>query len=328
MKNGFFVGNVHIAGDRLLAPMDGFSDSPFRSVARRLGSAASYTEFISGIDVLHGNHFVEDKISFFPEERPVIFQIFDQEPERILRVARDLEKYQPDIIDINMGCPTKSVSGRGAGAGLLLDPEKIETIFSSLAKVLSVPISGKIRLGWDENSRNYLTIAKIIEENGGQMLAVHGRTREQLYTGKADWDAIAEVKSALSIPVIGNGDVQVKEDIARMKEYTGCDAVMIGRAAIGNPWIFSGLNRDEVKPVQVYETMCFHFERMIRFYGPEYGLVLFRKHTNRYLAPYDLPRDIRRDLLTENEPQAFMEMLSDLFFKYQLFQTEVEIFQG
>ncbi|MHC1784873.1 MAG: tRNA dihydrouridine synthase [Anaerolineaceae bacterium] len=326
MNNGFFVGNVHIPGDLILAPMDGFSDSPFRSVARKLGSAASYSEFINGIDVLHGTHFVEDKLNFLPEERPLIFQIFDQEPARILKVALELEKHHPDIIDINMGCPTKSVSGRGAGAGLLQEPEKIEEIFSTLSKVLSVPLSGKIRLGWDDKSRNYLTVAKIIEDNGGKMLAVHGRTREQLYTGKADWDAIAEVKSILSIPVIGNGDVQLVEDISRMKEHTGCDAVMIGRAAIGNPWIFSHLNRDDVKIERVYETMTFHLNRMFEFYGPEFGLVLFRKHTTRYLAPYNLPRDIRSDLLTEMNPHAFKEMLSDIFFKYQLFQTEDEIF--
>lgn len=324
MDNGFFVGNVFIKGDLVLAPMDGFSDSPFRSVARRLGSAASYTEFISGIDVLHGNHFVEDKLSFTPQERPVIFQIFDHEPDRILKVARELEKYRPDIIDINMGCPTRNVSGRGAGAGLLLEPEKIELIFRSLSKVLSVPVSGKIRLGWDENSRNYLTIAKIIEDSGGKMLAIHGRTREQLYTGKADWDAIAEVKSHLTIPVIGNGDVKVKEDIALMKAHTGCDGVMIGRAAIGNPWIFSRMNRHDVKMQMVYEIMVFHLERMLEFYGPEFGLILFRKHTNQYLAPYKLPRDVRHDLMTETDSKNFKEMLSDLFNKYQCFQTEDE----
>ncbi len=328
MDNGFFVGNVHIPGELILAPMDGFSDSPFRSVARRLGSAASYSEFINGIDVLHGNHFIEDRLSFAAEERPMIFQIFDQEPARILKVALELEKYQPDIIDINMGCPTKNISGRGAGAGLLLEPEKIEEIFRMLSSELSVPLSGKIRLGWDDRSRNYLTIAKIIEDNGGKMLAVHGRTREQLYTGKADWDAIAEIKSALSIPVIGNGDVQVKADIDRMKSHTGCDAVMIGRAAIGNPWIFSRLDRDEVKVIEVYETMTFHLNRMFEFYGPELGLILFRKHTNRYLAPYHLPCDIRSDLLTETDPHQFKEMLSDLFFKYQLFLNDDEIVLG
>lgn len=324
-ENGFFVGDVKIPGDLVLAPMDGFSDSPFRSVARRLGSAASYSEFISGIDVLHGNHFVHDKIRFLPEERPVIFQIFDQEPARILQVAVELEKYNPDIIDINMGCPTKSVSGRGAGAGLLQEPEKIKEIFSTLSKTLSVPVSGKVRLGWDDQSRNYLTIAKIIEDNGGKMVAVHGRTREQLYTGKADWDAIAETKAILSIPVIGNGDVRLVEDIARMKNHTGCDAVMIGRAAIGNPWIFSHLNRDEVKISMVYDVMSFHLKRMFDFYGPALGLVLFRKHTSRYLAPYNLPRDIRTDLLTEKDPRNFQDMLSDLFFKYQLFDTCDEV---
>ncbi len=324
-NNGFFVGKVNIPGDLVLAPMDGFSDSPFRSVARRLGSAASYSEFINGVDVLHGNHFVHEKMKFLPEERPLIFQIFDQDPDRILQVALELEKLNPDIIDINMGCPTKSVSGRGAGAGLMQEPDKIKTIFSTLSKKLTVPLSGKIRLGWDERSRNYLDIARIIEDNGGRMLAVHGRTREQLYTGSADWDPIAEIKSALSIPVIGNGDIRVVEDISRMKNHTGCDAVMIGRAAIGNPWILSHLNREEVKISTVYETMTFHLNRMFDFYGPDLGLVLFRKHTSRYLAPYDLPRDIRTDLLTENNPRMFMEMLSDLFFKYQLFQTLDEI---
>lgn len=325
MNTGFYVGNVLIPGELILAPMDGYSDSPFRLVTRKLGSAASYSEFINGIDVIHDHLFVKDRIRFTNQERPVIFQIFDQDPERILKVALQLERYNPDIIDINMGCPTKTVTGRGAGAGLLQEPEKVEEIFRSLSRAIKVPITAKIRLGWDDNSRNYLTIAKTIEDNGGKMLAVHGRTREQLYTGNADWDAIAEIKLALSIPVIGNGDVRVTNDIARMKSHTNCDAVMIGRAAIGNPWIFSYLDRENVKIQQVYDTMVFHLKRMFDFYGPEFGLVLFRKHTNKYLAPYSLPKDIKTDLLTETDPNLFMEMLDDLFFKFQLFLTEEEI---
>jgi tRNA-dihydrouridine synthase B len=301
-------GNVE-PGDLILAPMDGFSDLPFRSICRELGSAMSYTGFINTLDILHGHPYVAQKLAFLPEERPVVFQIFDNDPDRLLEVAVRLQELGPDRIDVNMGCSVNCVSGRGAGAGLLRTPLKIARIFRRLSRALAVPVSGKIRLGWDDDHRNYLLVARIIEENGGALLAVHARTRVQGYGGQADWDAIAQIKQAVSIPVIGNGDVRTVADIERLQTHTGCDAVMIGRAAIGNPWIFSRLDRRQVPPEQVKATMLKHLERMCSFYGSEPGLVLFRKHASRYLSQIPLTKEQRQKLLTAESQVEFLELL-------------------
>ena len=270
----------------------------------------SYTEFISAIEVLDGHPKLERRLSFLPEERPVVFQIFDDDPERLMRAALVLQKYQPDIIDINMGCSARRVSNRGAGAGLLRTPLKIARIFSQLSNALEVPITGKIRLGWDDGCRNYKLVARIIEENGGALIAVHGRTKQQGYSGEADWAAIAEVKATVSIPVVGNGDVRCVADIERLKSYTNCDGVMIGRGALGNPWIFSRLDRNQVPNELVRETILAHLESMLKFYPGQRGLILFRKHLSRYLSPYPLSRETRLRLLTAEQPDEFIALLN------------------
>ena len=180
----FRVGTIPVYGDLILSPMDGYSDLPFRSLARRLGSAMSYTEFINAIDVVYGHPHLERKLAYLESERPVVYQVFDDDPERLVKAALKLRPRNPDIIDINMGCSARCVSGRGAGAGLLRTPEKIALIFSRLSKELDIPVTGKIRLGWDDASLNYLDIARIIEDNGGKLIAVHGRTKMQGYTGR------------------------------------------------------------------------------------------------------------------------------------------------
>jgi nifR3 family TIM-barrel protein len=304
----FFVGPVPVYGDLILSPMDGFSDLPFRTICRELGSAMSYTEFINAIDIVQESPRIEQKVAYLTEERPVVFQIFDNDPDRILDAAQRLQERAPDVIDINMGCSVRRVSGRGAGAGLLLEPRKIAQIFDKLTNELEVPISGKIRLGWDDDSLNYLLIARIIEQHGGALVAVHGRTRTQGYGGQADWDAIAEIKRAVSIPVIGNGDVRTVADIERLKRHTGCDGVMIGRGAIGNPWIFSRLDRQQVQPDQVRQIMLDHLSRMLSFYEGNYGLVLYRKHLTRYLSQEPLTRQQRERLLTAERPQDFIKV--------------------
>jgi tRNA-dihydrouridine synthase B len=309
----FHVKTLPVYGDLVLAPMDGYSDLPFRSICRELGSAMSYTEFISVLEILQGHPYVAEKLAYFEAERPVVYQIFDSDPERLLETALRLQERRPDIIDINMGCSVRSVSGRGAGAGLLREPAKIARIFALLSRSLEVPVTGKIRLGWDEASRNYLEVARAVEENGGALLAVHARTRAQKYQGKADWDAIAEVKASVKIPVIGNGDVCTPEDIVRMKSYTSCDAVMIGRGAVGNPWIFSRLRRDQVPVHQVQQVLECHLERMLAYYGAARGLVLFRKHANQYLQSYDIDPVKRQALLTVVQPDEFREILQQIF---------------
>jgi tRNA-dihydrouridine synthase B len=306
----FYVGKVAVQGDVILSPMDGYSDQPFRSLCRELGSAMSYTEFINALDILQGPPYIEEKLAFSPAERPIVFQLFDNDPDRLLEVALRVQEFGPDIIDINIGCAARNVAGRGAGAGLLRTPEKIVAIFQKLTHALETPVTAKIRLGWDVDSRNYIQVARIVEENGGALIAVHGRTRQQGYQGRADWNAIAEVVQAVSIPVIGNGDVRTVGDIERIKAFTGCRAVMIGRAAVGNPWIFSRLEREQVTPEQAHSTMLNHLERMCVFYGPQRGLVLFRKHAARYLRPYTLPRELYLRLVTTDQVEEFVSLLN------------------
>ena len=310
----FTVGTIPVFGKSILSPMDGFSDLPFRSLARRLGSAMSYTEFVNAMDVINGTPRLEERLTFLEEERPVVFQIFDDDPGRLLQAALILRERNPDIIDVNMGCSAKCVSGRGAGAGLLREPQKIAMIFRTLSAELDIPVTGKIRLGWDAGNLNFLAVARIVEENGGKLLAVHGRTKQQAYRGEVDWDAIAEIKSELSIPVIGNGDVRTVADIERMLTYTGCDAVMIARAAIGNPRIFAGLDREEVSLEQGRETMLTHLESMLSFYGSARGLILFRKHAARYISPFGLSGEQRERLLTCEVAGDFVGLLDELAF--------------
>ncbi len=308
----FYVRQIPIYGDLILSPMDGYSDQPYRALCRSLGSAMSYTEFINALDVLQDHPNLPRKLAYLEAERPVVYQIFDSEPARLLEVALRLQESDPDIIDVNMGCSVRCVSGRGAGAGLLREPGKVARIFSLLSRALKIPVTAKMRLGWDEDSRNHRLIARIVEENGGALIAVHGRTRSQAYGGQADWEAIAEIKNSVSIPVIANGDVSSVADIARIKAVTACDGVMIGRAAIGNPWIFSRLDRDQVSAALLHETMQRHLKNMLDFYGPERGLVLFRKHASRYLAPLNLPSEQRQRLLTTDQPVEFLQALSVL----------------
>lgn len=312
VKPAFFIRELPVIGDLILSPMDGISDAPFRSVAHSLGSALSYTEFINAIDIMNGYPRLEELLYFAPEERPVVYQIFDDEPDRLVQAARRIIAHQPDIIDINMGCSARCVSGRGAGAGLLRTPDKIARIFSTLTRELDVPITGKIRLGWDADSRNYLEIAKIIEDNGGSLIAVHARTRDQGYTGTVDWDAIAEIKQAVSIPVIGNGDVKTVADIDRIKAQTGCDGVMIGRAAIGNPWIFSRLERHEVPPALERETIHHHLYANLAFYGADRGLTLFRKHLKRYLSHHNVANATLGALLTSTDPSVVWSLVDKI----------------
>ncbi|NTW12647.1 MAG: tRNA-dihydrouridine synthase family protein, partial [Anaerolineales bacterium] len=258
----FYVRDVPIYGETILAPMDGYSDWPFRSLCRRLGSAMSYTEFVKVEKILSRSKEPAKRLYFEEAERPITFQIYGDNPDLILKAALKIQPLNPDIIDINMGCPAKSIADRGAGVGMMPTPIKIARTFRKLTAVLKVPVTGKIRLGWDRN-RNYKLIARIVEEEGGSLIAIHGRTKEQRYSGGADWDAIAEVKSLVRIPVIGSGDVKTVADIQRMKQYTNCDAVMIGRAAIANPWIFAGLDREQVTPEMLHDTIREHLQKSV-----------------------------------------------------------------
>lgn len=308
----FYIREIPIYGDAILAPMDGYSDWPFRTLCRALGSAMSYTEFVKVEKILSRSKEPAKRLFFEEAERPITFQIYGDDPDLILKAALRVQELKPDIIDVNMGCPAKSIADRGAGVGMMPTPVKIARTFRKLTATLRVPVTGKIRLGWDRN-KNYKLIARIVEEEGGSLIAIHGRTKEQRYSGEADWEAIAEVKSLVRIPVIGSGDVKTVADIQRMKQYTGCDAVMIGRAAIANPWIFSGLDRGQVSPEQVQKTVREHLGRSMKFYGEEDGQRLFRKYAVQYLLLRTLDRDSRKEILKERPSGEFLEMLNQIY---------------
>ncbi|MBM2842474.1 MAG: yhdG, partial [Anaerolineales bacterium] len=275
------------------------------------GSAMSYTSFVNAAGILAGSAQADAALAFEPLERPVAMQIFDDDEARLLAAALRLMERQPDILDVNMGCSSRCVAGRGAGAGLLRDPAKVGRIVGSLARALPIPVTAKIRLGWDGDTRNYLEVARAIEDNGGRLIAVHGRTKAQGYTGEADWAPIGEVKAAVRIPVLGNGDIASADDADRLVRLTGCDGVMIGRAAMGNPWIFlpepPQLDADRVLPI-VGE----HLNGMLATYGEARGVVLFRKHLSRYLEHLALGQGERQALLTASTASELLSLLGML----------------
>ena len=306
------IGEVAIQGDVILAPMDGISDHPFRSIAKEYGSAISYAEFINAREVLSNIKLIQKKVIYDETERPVAFQVYDDDPVNILDASLRLMQYKPDILDVNLGCSVKAVANRGAGAGLLKQPVAIRRTFELLTKNLNIPITAKIRLGWDDDSLNYLEIAKIIEGSGGKAIAVHGRTRMQNYTHPARWDAIREVKQAVKIPVIGNGDIKTVADIDRMIAETGCDAVMIGRSAVGDPWILKRQEKSTVSRAELVEVTLKHLGKSVEFYGELNGVRKFRKFLKRYLEGLDIAPYRIQELLNEEVPEALNRMIGNL----------------
>ncbi len=308
----FHIRDVPIYGDTILAPMDGYSDWPFRSLCRELGSAMSYTEFIKVEKILSRSKQPAKRMYFTEIERPITFQIYGDSPSMILKAALQIQEFNPDVIDINMGCPASTIAERGAGVGMMLTPIKIARMFRKLVKNLRVPVTGKIRLGWERN-KNYKLIARIVEEEGGSLIAIHGRTKEQRYAGNADWDAIAEVKSLVKIPVIGSGDIRKVADITRMKQHTNCDAVMVGRGAIPNPWIFSHIDREQVTVEMMKKVVRSHLAKCVEFYGDEDGQRLFRKYVVQYVMMKDLTRDARKEILKDRPSSEFLELIEKLY---------------
>ena len=312
LKPTFWVRDVPVYGDVILSPMAGFSDLPYRSLCYDYGSAMSYTEFASAEAIVQGKRINERTLrilGYAPQEKPIVFQIFGNSVEMLVEAAQRIEPLGPSILDINMGCSVRKVSGRGAGAGLLREPDKIGRIFAALTRVLSVPVTGKIRLGWDEDSLNYVDVMRAMTENGASLVAVHGRTKSQSYSGAANWDAIAHLVEVSPVPVIGNGDVATVADIAAIKAHTGCAAVMIGRGAIGHPWIFQRRDRHEVNFAEKAVFIRRHFALMRKFYGEELALILVRKHIARYLKGYAGIRDLHLALVTVQSVESFHELL-------------------
>jgi tRNA-dihydrouridine synthase B len=294
--------------------MDGFTDSPFRILCRELGSAMSYTEFVNVDELTFSRNASSPamlKLRFSESERPIAFQIYGHIEDRLVETARRLQDLGPDLIDINLGCSIRKIAERGAGAGMLKDPAKIGRLFARLTRELRLPVSAKIRLGWDERTRNYLEVSRALEENGCRLIAVHARTKDQAFTGPADWSAVAEIKRRVHIPVLGNGNVHTVADIDSMKRETGCDGVMIGRAAIGHPWIFSRREKAQVPVEECIRTAQRHLGMMVDLYGSKLGPVIFRKDAVRYVHHLESVGKLRSRLVRCSSVAEYAQVFAE-----------------
>lgn len=234
--------DINLRNNIFLAPMAGITDGPFRRICTSWGAGLTYSEMVSAKGLWYKDKKTADLMKIIPEERPCAIQIFGSEPAIMAAAVPKVMEFKPELIDINMGCPAPKIVNNGDGSALMKNPELMGKIVRAVADVSPVPVTVKIRKGWDDTSVNALECAKILEYNGAAAIAVHGRTRAAFYSGKADWDIIRDIKKTVSIPVIGNGDIWKAEDAVRMMDYTGCDAVMVARGAQGNPFIFRQIN--------------------------------------------------------------------------------------
>ncbi|MDH4261648.1 MAG: tRNA dihydrouridine synthase DusB [Spirochaetia bacterium] len=294
-----------------LAPMDGYTDMPFRMICRELGSAFSFTEFVAADAVCRKIEKTHKILQYDEVERPVIFQIFGHDVDTIVEAARLVEEKKPDAIDINMGCSVKKICQRGAGVGLMHEPQKVIKLFSALKKIIKVPVSGKIRLGWSDSEKNYIEIGKILEGEGAWAVFIHARTRTMGYKGNASWEEISLLKENVQIPVFGNGDVLDLAD-ARNKIYQyGVDGVLIGRKAMGNPWVFSDKKLNEISYLERVGVILRHLDLNVAYHGESQGVLLFRKQITRYLKGIASSSAIKQKLITETKAEKIHEILNN-----------------
>ena len=294
------LGALAIEPAVLLAPMAGITDSPFRSLARELGCPAVFTEMVSAEGTIRGQGGTLRLLSFQPSEHPVIAQIFGSRPEIMADAARRCQEHGFDAVDINMGCPVKKVIRHGAGAALMRQPGTAARIVAAVRRAVSVPVLAKLRSGWSPEEINAVDLACRLADSGLDAVTVHPRTRNQFYSGSADWQIIAQVAAAVDVPVIGNGDLRTVADAERMRRQTGCAGVMVGRAALGNPWLLGRMAGVLTTPPgrdEIHRVFCIHLEKMINWIGSQRRAVMrMRKHVVWYTRGVEGAATLRRGL--------------------------------
>lgn len=319
--NSLKIGNVNIENNIFLAPMAGVTDMAFRSICKEFGVGMMYTEMASSKAIHYGSEKTEEIYEILDEERPIGIQIFGHEPEIMAETASKLSEVA-DIIDINMGCPAPKIVKNGEGSALMKDLKLAENIIKSVVKVSKVPVTVKFRKGWDDKSVNAVELAKIAENSGASLITIHGRTREQMYSGVVDFEIIKKVKDAVNIPVVGNGDIFDGESAKKMFDETGCDGIMIARGAQGNPWIFkeiiSYLNEGKLleKP-DVNEKILLilrHLELAVRYKGEYVAVREMRKHISWYLKGVTGAAKIKEMINQEKELEKVKEILNKTAF--------------
>lgn len=289
---GLTIGNAELSNPLILAPMAGVTDLPFRLLCKEQGAGLVCMEMISAKAIAFHNRNTKKLMQIDPGERPVSLQLFGSDPDIISEIAREIEEEPFDILDINMGCPVPKIVGNGEGSALMKDPKLVEQIVSKTVRAIKKPVTVKIRKGFDEDHVNAVEIARIAEASGAAAVAVHGRTREQYYSGQADWKIIRQVKEAVKIPVLGNGDVDSPKKAKALFEETGCDGILIGRAARGNPWLFHQIKtyletgEEEPRPSmeEIRQMMLRHARMQIDYKGDYTGIREMRKHISWYTA--------------------------------------------
>jgi tRNA-dihydrouridine synthase B len=311
------IGDIELEAPFLLAPLAGQTDSPMRRVCRRRGASMVWTEMVSAEGVVRDGAKSFELLAFGDEERPIAFQLFGSRPESMAGAAAATAGLNPDVIDINAGCPARKVVRSGSGAALMREPALLREIVSAVVESAGRPVTAKIRSGWDADSLNAVEIASDVEGCGAAAVAVHPRTRAQGFKGSADWDVIRDVKSAVGIPVIGSGDVRTPWDALAMLEETGCDGVMIGRGAVGNPWIFGQaralMATGKVPPgpplSEVLSTAIEQLDLMVECKGERRGVFEMRKHLVAYLRGFDGASKLRAELVRIEDHTSVRERL-------------------
>lgn len=295
-----------LRGSLVLAPIAGYSDSPFRQICLRHGAALVVTELLSAEGVARNSEKTLELARFDPEERPIALQVFGHDMDVMARAAEKLgREREPDLIDINMGCPARKVVKGGSGSALLMDPEKMTRLTRAVVEASPVPVSVKLRIGWNDTRSYPLEYVDALEEGGAAFMAVHGRTREQMYGGEADWEVIGEMAARARIPLIGNGDITSHREAREKMEKYGCDAVMIGRGALGNPWIFSG---GDPGPAELLDQIERHLYMMTQRWG-DHGVMMMRKHLVKYIHGRPGAAKLRSLLMKLTEPGEIVSTL-------------------